>query len=125
MTTPATPTDGHVEIDLRPAGAGRFAAIITLHGEHDMATSLDLAHALDTVAGHVLVDLTPCTFIDSSVIGVLFEAVRDLERDGYQVELVVPPLNAPVVRTLEIVGLGQRLVVHPRCPHDDLGQQRQ
>src|SRR3954453_21902111 len=46
-------------------------AIVTLRGEHDLATRAEINAALARAGGEadVLVDLSDCSFIDSSVIG--------------------------------------------------------
>jgi anti-anti-sigma regulatory factor len=53
--------DLEVEID---------GAVVTVHGDVDMATSHLLVDALDTVGGSPTVDLEGVTFLDSSGINV-------------------------------------------------------
>ena len=67
----------------------------------------------------MLVDLSDCSFIDSTVIGSLIAAFQELEREGYTLSLVVPPENASVARTLEIVRIGELIEIHPRVPSGD------
>jgi hypothetical protein len=62
------PTVAAIEVELWPARAPAFAAIIKLCGEHDVATSGDVREALASIHGHVLVDLSACSFVDSSAI---------------------------------------------------------
>ena len=57
-----------------------------------------------------------CTFVDSTVIGALIAASQELQREGHTLALVVPPENADVARTLEIVRIGELLQVHPQVP---------
>lgn len=104
-----------IEIDLRPAGS-RYAAIVALCGEHDIATAPEVRQALERISGSVLVDLTRCEFIDSSAIGVLISASKTRARDGGSLELVVPPENTTIARTLHVAGVGDLLTVHPARP---------
>jgi anti-anti-sigma factor len=105
-----------VEIELRPGHDRAFAAIVSLRGEHDLATADEVSHAIASIAGNVLVDLTDCSFLDSTVIGVLFARSQELERDGRYLEVVVPPENGRIVRTLELVRMRDVIVVHSVRP---------
>ena len=90
------------------------AAIVTLHGEHDLASRPRLARALQTAANRpdVLVDLSHCTFIDSAVIAALVLAWRKQhERDG-MLELVIPPDRGKIRRVLELMSLERILPLH-------------
>ena len=55
-------------------------AVVALFGEHDLSGKQRLSDALAkaSVRRDVLVDLSACTFLDSSVIGTLFAARADL-----------------------------------------------
>jgi anti-anti-sigma factor len=101
-----------VEVQLRPVHERQFAAIVSLRGEHDLATADEVARAIQAIDGNVLVDLSDCTFIDSTVIGVLFSTNDRLERDGRYLEVVAPAQNANVARTLELVRMRDVIVVH-------------
>jgi anti-anti-sigma factor len=112
----AVPRDPSIVVELHPAGVHGFAAVIALHGEHDVATAPDIEQGLRSVSGHVLVDLSRCDFIDSTVIGVLISTSRILARDGYRMELLAPPENTNVARVLELVGMRDLMVVHASRP---------
>lgn len=73
--------------------------------EHDRSTSEAVRVALARLRGHVLVDLSDCTFIDSKVIGTIIAASQALARDRSRLELVLPPPGSRVRRTLEVIGL--------------------
>jgi hypothetical protein len=62
-----------------------------LCGEHDAATSEEIEAAVAAVDGNLLIDLTQCEFIDSTVIGVVMAKSKALGRDGHQLALVAPP----------------------------------
>jgi len=49
----------------------------------------------------LLVDLTECSFIDSTIIEVLIGNAKDLEREGHFLEIVAPPEKGVIARTLE------------------------
>ncbi|HEY1478745.1 MAG TPA: STAS domain-containing protein [Gaiellales bacterium] len=101
-----------VEIELRPASATAFAALVTLHGGHDIATSRDLRDALASLDGDVLLDLSECEFMDSSVIYAVFSDSHARTQHGHRLELVVPPENRIVTRILEIAGARELLAIH-------------
>lgn len=119
MPPPDQPQPQDIEVEVRPKRAPHYAAIVSLHGEHDLATSTAVAETLRPLLGNVLVDLSDCAFIDSTVIGALIMAARGLDREGHTLSLVVPPENASVARTLEIVRIGELIEIHPRVPSGD------
>jgi anti-anti-sigma factor len=110
-----------VDVEFSPNEAPGFAAIVRLHGEHDLATSAELRATLEPIAGDLLVDLSDCAFLDSTIIGVLLAKLRDSEREGRRLELVVPSANGPVSRISEVVGLGSLVTVHERLPGNGAG----
>jgi anti-anti-sigma factor len=110
-----------IEVEVRPARAPQYAAVVSLHGEHDLATSGALRTALQPLFGDVLVDLSDCSFVDSTVIGALIAAAQELEREGHRLSLVVPPENTNVARTLEIVRMAELIRILPRTPSTDSG----
>jgi anti-anti-sigma factor len=110
-----------VDVELRPAHERPFSAVVSLRGEHDLATAGEVEQTIRAIDGNVLVDLSDCSFIDSSVIGVLFAANQGLEREGRYLEVVVPPANANVARTLALVRMRDVIVVHGVRPSLDAG----
>jgi|SRR3954469_25197866 len=78
-----------------------------LRGDVDLATApqvrADLAAAIAQDGAHLLVDCTHLTFIDSTGIGVLLEANKQLEEDGRHM-LLVNVGRAPR-RVFELLGL--------------------
>ena len=79
-------------------------ARVRLIGEHDLATSEELLQTLEPLDGNVLVDLTACEFIDSTVIAVLLASASARTRDRQRLELVFPP-GGRIWRTLDITGV--------------------
>jgi anti-anti-sigma factor len=95
----------------RPAAA---VAIITLVGEHDLSTRADIRETLARVGdeANVLVDLSDCSFIDSTVIGALVVAFQTLAERGLRLELAIPPEAAAVHRVAKVAGLTTFLAIH-------------
>jgi anti-anti-sigma factor len=106
-----------VEIEVRPPAAPRFAALIHCRGEHDLASGPKISEALATIHGNVLLDLSRCTFIDSTVIGILLRDAQQRKREGYTLELVVPRENRTIAHTLALVGAERTLAVHDSVEH--------
>jgi anti-anti-sigma factor len=112
-TTPqsgSTPSDSAIEVELRPPHAPEFVAIVALRGEHDIATAPDVQVVLTPLKGDLLIDLTSCDFVDSSLISVLVGTHLNLQRDGHRLELLVG-LDTAVARTLEISGVSRVIAV--------------
>jgi anti-anti-sigma factor len=104
-----------ISTELRPDGLP-YAAVISLRGEQDLASCPAVASRLGAIFGNVLVDLSDCTFIDSSMIGVLVTRARELMREGHRIELVAPRNGGPVARVFEIVRMAEVMGVHDRMP---------
>lgn len=105
-----------IEIDFNPTRIAGYAAVVSLCGEHDIATSDALKVAFAPIFGNVLVDLSACDFIDSTVIGALLAKRDDLGREGHRLELVIPLENRVVRRIVDVSGLHTVLKVHDRLP---------
>jgi anti-anti-sigma factor len=94
-----------IEIQLAPVRTHEYAALVRLCGDHDLSTSGDLRNSLGSLEGDVLVDLTECTFIDSTAIGVLVLESQARVRRGQRLELLVPEGNAVIARAIEVSGV--------------------
>jgi anti-anti-sigma factor len=104
-----------IEVLLSPPD---YAATVILCGEHDLATSEAVRVALAPLYGRVLVDLSGCSFIDSTVIGLFVEKARSLTRDGYALELLVAASGTNhVAYTLAQIGIGDLMPI--RRPASD------
>jgi anti-anti-sigma factor len=101
-----------VEVVPRPATAPGYAAIVKVGGEHDIATAPLIRETLELIRGSILIDLSDCTFLDSSVIHVFVADADERRRAWQSFELIVPAANANVGRTVRISGLSELLVVH-------------
>jgi anti-anti-sigma factor len=84
--------------------------LVVLHGEHDLGTRPGLADAIDhvkqTSGTTIIIDLAAAEFIDSTVVGAIFQAHRDGER-----VLLVAPANGVPRRVLDIVAIDEHMPV--------------
>jgi anti-anti-sigma factor len=89
-------------------------AIATLRGEHDLATRAELTDALARASGHsrLLVDLGACTFLDSTVIGLIVSTCQRMWERDRRLELVIPPEAETIRRVVKIAGLTTFLTIH-------------
>jgi anti-anti-sigma factor len=88
------------------------AVVVRVEGELDMATSARFEDALaePEPSGQLVIDLTECTFLDSSAVRLLVGAVRAAEGTETKVSLVA---NDPGIRrVLEIAAVDTMLPVH-------------
>jgi len=94
-------------------------AVLTISGEHDLSTAPNLRRRLDALIDEgaaTVVDLSPATFIDSSILGVILdERRRAVEaRLGFAVIRSNGSNSNAVDRVLEVTGLRSELPVHAR-----------
>jgi anti-anti-sigma factor len=90
-------------------------AVAALLGEHDLSTGADVETALARAGEQpmVLVDLTGCTFIDSTTIGLLISAYKaQSKRPGGRLELVVPALARNVHGVVRLAALDTVIRTH-------------
>jgi anti-anti-sigma factor len=90
------------------------AVVVTLRGEHDLNSRPAVAAALARACerADVLVDLSECAFIDSTIIGVLVAAFQAQAESGRRLELTVPPDAHALRRVTEIAGLATFMTIH-------------
>jgi anti-sigma B factor antagonist len=105
----SSPTEAEITVESLPRGG----SVVSVRGEVDLASADDLGRALGEgePGCDVVVDLTECTFLDSSAIRELLAGVHDIESGGGRAAVVAQP--AGVRRTLEIAGVDERLAIHP------------
>ena len=101
------------ELALERTEAG--VAVLTISGEHDLSTAPILRRRLDALLDQgapTVVDLSPATFIDSSILGAILDARRRAsEADTGFAVFQVNGTDA-VKRVLEVTGLRAELPVH-------------
>jgi anti-sigma B factor antagonist len=89
-------------------------AVLKLRGEHDLSSKPRLSEALAAASArpNVLVDLSECTFMDSSVIATFVVAHEKLGTRGGRLELIIPPQATTIQRVAEITLLADLLPIH-------------
>jgi anti-anti-sigma factor len=110
MTNLAALTKPEVRVAHRPGDV----AVVSLVGEHDVATAWELTNVLTLAleqGAHLVVDLSETEFIDSAIIHVLFESKQIAREHGRRVSLQLPA-DARVRRVLEITGMLDVLPVY-------------
>jgi len=87
-------------------------AVLRVEGDLDMATAPTLEDELADAgfAKRLVLDLSQCTFLDSSAVRVLVSSVRDSEAAGGSLALVVT--DPGILRVLEISGIDTMIPVH-------------
>jgi anti-anti-sigma regulatory factor len=95
--------------------ASRSTAVF-LYGEHDYAAKETVERALEALGGHIIVDLSWCTFIDSSIIALILVKHATLARNGDYLEVIVPPTQQHLTGTFDRLGMRDLLHVRDAPP---------
>jgi anti-anti-sigma factor len=97
-STPDMPQNASIECEVYRHNT----AVVMLVGEHDLATAPELARVLADASERrdLLVDLSHCTFLDSSIMGALLRVATRLSGRGSLFALVIAPGTHVVVRNL-------------------------
>lgn len=89
-------------------------AVVAIRGDLDLFTAPRLHDALvgslELGARHVLADLTDVTFIDSTALGVLIRAAKELRAAGGELDLVCP--NQDIRRLVQLTGLDSVFILY-------------
>ena len=101
----ASAGDFEITTEVLPNGG----ALVKINGELDLATTPQLEDALSSSRspGALVIDLTSCTFLDSSAIRILARTAR-LEGDGMSLVACDPS----ILRILEIAGVDTLVHLH-------------
>jgi anti-sigma B factor antagonist len=92
-------------------------AVLTISGEHDLSTAPNLRRRIDSLIDEGLatvVDLSPATFIDSSILGVILDGRRRATDARLGFAVARSNGSDAVDRVLEVTGLRSELPVHVR-----------
>ena len=87
-------------------------AVVTVHGELDVATAPDFERAVEDAAqgaDRLVLDLGPATFLDSTGLKMIVRAAR---RTGDGFALVCPEANHAVQRVIRFAGVDAAYPVH-------------
>jgi anti-anti-sigma factor len=87
---------------------------VKLVGEHDLSGKQHLRDSIAFASGtcDVLVELSECTFIDSSVVDVLLQARDGLTERGGRLDLIIPSEATAILRIAKLAALGSRIPIH-------------
>jgi anti-sigma B factor antagonist len=103
------------ELGLERTDAG--LAVLTISGEHDLSTAPNLRRRLDGLLDEgtaTVVDLSPATFVDSSILGAILDGRRRAAEADIGFAVVHSNGADAVDRVLEVTGLRAELPVHAR-----------
>jgi anti-anti-sigma factor len=105
----ATRDEFDVRVETMPGGS----VVVRVSGDLDLATTPGLEEALATAgdAPRLVLDLSECTFLDSSGVRVLTTSARTASERGASFDLVAA--DPGVLRVLEITGVDTMATVHP------------
>ncbi len=104
---------GELALERNDAGL----AVLTISGEHDLSTAPTLRRRIDNLLDEgtaTVIDLSPATFIDSSILGVVLDGRRRAADAGIGFAIVHANGADAVDRVLDVTGLRTELPVHPR-----------
>ena len=91
------------------------AIVVELHGDHDLSTKVQVRNALASLAAarRVIIDLSRCTFVDSTVIAaILTSCSANPPGEQQRISLVTPPDTSYVNRALTVLGVRDLIAVH-------------
>lgn len=100
------------EFEFTVETAREGALVIRVTGDLDLASSPRFEEALATAptATHVVIDLTGCTFLDSSGVRAVIQTVHEVSEGGQRVDVVAA--SAAILRVLEITGVNRMVSIH-------------
>jgi len=91
--------------------------VLTISGEHDLSTAPNLRRRLDDLLDEgvaTVLDLSPATFIDSSILSVILDGRRKAAEAKIGFAVARSKGSDAVDRVLEVTGLRSELPVHAR-----------
>jgi anti-anti-sigma factor len=110
------PEPGTVELQAGVSGT----PVVCLRGECDLTTRAALTETLARAAAGpgsvLLVDLSECSFIDSTVIGAIALSQKNLRAQDRELQLVIPLERRTVRRIIEMSGLAPFFTIHETLP---------
>lgn len=91
------------------------AWVLGLRGEHDLSTRDTLIAEIEAVFAHgtrVVVDLSETTFLDSSILNVLFEGHRQSRHKHEDAFVVAAPHGSLARRMLDLIQFGDVVPIY-------------
>ena len=96
----------------------RDCEVLRVTGEIDVYTAPDLrervVHLIDNGTRHLIIDLSPVTFLDSTGLGVLVGSLRRLRAHGGSLKLVISAKR--IMEIFRITGLNRAFALYPSVP---------
>jgi anti-sigma B factor antagonist len=92
-------------------------AVLTISGEHDLSTAPALRRRLGGLLNErtpTVIDLSPATFIDSSILGAILDGRRRAAAADVGFAVTHSNGSDAIDRVLEVTGLRAELPVHTR-----------
>ena len=89
--------------------------MVTISGEHDLSTAPNLRRQLNSLLDAettTVIDLSPATFIDSSILGVILDGRRQAAEANVGFAVLHSDGAEAIDRVLEVTGLRSELPVH-------------
>jgi anti-sigma B factor antagonist len=90
-------------------------AVLTISGEHDLSTAPNLRRRLNDLLDEgvaTVLDLSPATFIDSSILSVILDGRRKAAEAKIGFAVARSKGSDAVDRVLEVTGLRAELPIH-------------
>ena len=111
---PALNDEDRVKVGQITMDRDKDVAVVALAGEHDLSTAPELRSQLHAALaeGGLVIDLSACTFLDSSILGVLLGSLRRAREEERGFALVLGKGEPAVRRIFEVTGLTS---VFPIC----------
>jgi anti-anti-sigma regulatory factor len=108
----ANSRDGFASVETRSVPGG--GVIVALVGDHDLSAKTQLLESLAGVGRHarLIIDLSRCTFVDSTIIAVVLAASHSTAPCEQRVSLVLPNDTSYVYRALSVIGMRDLVSVH-------------
>jgi anti-anti-sigma factor len=100
------------ELEVTSHALPQGGTVVRVDGELDMATTPEFEEVVEDVdaGSRVVIDLSKCTFLDSSAVRILVTVAREAEETGGTVAIVAH--DPGILRVLEIAAVDRMLPVH-------------
>ena len=80
--------------------------VVQAEGPHTYARRALIVEAIEPIDGHLIIDLTACTCLDSYVVAAILRKASELRERGFRLEIALSPA-APLASKVQQLGIGQ------------------